>query len=161
MKGKILLCAFMLLVFSAMGQQKRSNFKLMASLSGLGAAYEYNPFSVVYVQGNLTSTFTVTRFGIQSKLAVFRKDDFSIKVGVEGAYFLGDLRIGGVSKTYDQIEFMPLVAFEWKVVGIEIPVIVEPDLSSFFPMVAITLSVTNDEKRPVEKRKKRKDFQAP
>lgn len=150
---KNFICLFLILISLDTYAQKKHNFKIMASFAGLGAAYEYNPASVVYAQGHLTSTFTVTRVGIQSKLALVRSQDFTLKMGVEGAYFLGDLRVGGFEKEYDGLQFMPLIAAEWKVVGIEVPFIVSRDFSSVFPVVAITLSVTNDEKSPRKKKK--------
>lgn len=144
---------FILFVFSisknCFAQFKNDNsFKAVASLSGLGLAYEYNPASIVYVQGSFTSTYSLSRFGLQSKLMLYKNKDFRIKTGVEGAYFIGDtLKVGSIRIGYPRpFEFMPVFAFESKVVGIEIPLIIARDFSSVFPMVAITLNISKDEK---------------
>jgi hypothetical protein len=125
-----------------------NSFKAVASFSGLGLAYEYNPASIVYVQGSFTSTYNLSRFGLQSKLMVYKNKDFRIKTGVEGAYFLGDtLKVGSIKIGYPRpFEFMPVFAFEGKVVGVEIPLIIERDFSRVFPIVAITLNISKDEK---------------
>jgi hypothetical protein len=141
----LFVCTF----FNAQAQYKNDNsFKMVASMSGLGLAYEYNPVSIVYVQGSFTSAYTLSRFGLQSKLALLKRGDYKIKAGVEGAYFLGDtLRVGSVRIGYPRpFEFMPLFAFESKIVGIEIPLIIARDFSSVFPMVALTLNISKDEK---------------
>lgn len=133
----------------SIAQFKNDNsFKAVASLSGLGLAYEFNPASIVYVQGSFTSTYTLSRVGLQSKLMLYKNKDFRIKTGVEGAYFLGDtLKVGSIRIGYPRpFEFMPVFAFESKIVGVEIPLIIARDFSSVFPMVAITLNISKDDK---------------
>lgn len=146
----IILTLFVLATNSkSFAQYKNDNsFKAVASLSGLGLAYEYNPASIVYVQGSFTSTYSLSRFGLQSKLMLYKNKDFRIKTGVEGAYFIGDtLKVGSIRIGYPRpFEFMPVFAFESKVVGIEIPLIIARDFSSVFPMLAITLNISKDEK---------------
>jgi hypothetical protein len=41
---------------------------------------------------------------------------------------------------------MPVFAFEGKVVGVEFPFIIERNFSRIFPIVAITLNISKDEK---------------
>lgn len=145
----LILILFIFIIQNCIAQVKNDNsFKAVVSLSGLGLAYEYNPASIVYVQGSFTSAYSLSRFGLQSKLAIFQTKDYKIKTGVEGAYFLGDtLKVGSIRIGYPRpFEFMPVFAFESKVVGIEIPLIIERDFSRVFPMVAITLNITKDEK---------------
>ena len=153
-KSKISVCLiFLFFVFTinnhCFAQFRNDNsFKAVASFSGLGLAYEFNPASIVYVQGSFTSAYSLSRFGLQSKLAIFQTKDYKIKTGVEGAYFLGDtLKVGNIRVGYPRpFEFMPVFAFESKIVGIEIPLIIERDFSRVFPIVAITLNITKDEK---------------
>lgn len=138
--------------------QKDNSLKITASLTGLGASYELNPAKVVYVEGGLSSAFTVTRANLQSKLLLYSNDHFKFKSGVEGAYILGAFQVGGITVDYYKVfqtgktanwAFMPMVSLEGKVIGIEIPVIVRRDFSSFFPIVTLTFNVSKDE--PAEK----------
>lgn len=153
-KSNISICLFFVfLVFTinnhCFAQFKNDNsFKAVASFSGLGFAYEFNPANIVYVQGSFTSTYSLSRFGLQSKLAIFQTKDYKIKTGVEGAYFIGDtLKVGSIRIGYPRpFEFMPVFAFESKIVGIEIPLIIERDFSRVFPILTITLNITKDEK---------------
>lgn len=148
--GNLILLAFVAFInCSLYAQYKNDNSaKAVVSLSGLGFAYEYNPAGIFYVQGSFTSTYSLSRFGLQSKLMLYKNKDFRIKTGVEGAYFIGDtLKVGSIKIGYPRpFEFMPLFCFESKVVGVEIPLIIERDFSRVFPMVAITLNISKDEK---------------
>lgn len=154
---------FILLFLTLQGFAQRDNsFKVVASLTGLGLAYEFNPAKVIYVEAALTTAFTVTNFNVQSKLAVLNKEKFKIKVGVEGAYITGNFRVGGIEidySKYPDFVFMPMVVFESKVLGVQLPFIIERDFSAAFPIVAVTLNVSKDKpanRTPGRKRKKDK-----
>jgi hypothetical protein len=135
--------------------QRDNSFKIIASVTGLGASYEFNPATVIYVEGGLTSSFTVARANVQSKIALVNKENFKLKFGVEGAYIAGNLNVGNFYIDYDQFSrllFMPLITFESRIVGIQIPLYVDRDFKRFFPMVGITLNVSKDQ--PAERIKK-------
>ena len=143
--------------------QKDNSFKITASLTGLGASYEYNPAKVLYVQGGISTAFTVTRFNVQSKLSLFATEKFNVKMGVEAAYLYGTFMVGGVHidyYKYPSFLFMPMLSIEGKILGIEVPIIVDRNLSTFFPIIGITLNVSKDDpaKRvPRKKKKKQKE----
>jgi hypothetical protein len=143
--------------------QKDNSLKVTASLTGLGASYELNPAKVLYVQAGVSTAFTVTRFNLQSKLSLFSNEKFNIKFGVEAAYIYGTFMVGGINidyYKYPSFLFMPLLSLEGKVVGIEIPVILDRNLDSFFPIIGITLNVSKDKpanRVPRKKKKKNKE----
>ena len=167
MKYKLLLIFSSLFINSVFAQQsslrKDNSFKIVASMTGLGAAYEFNTAKVFYVQAGITSTFTVTRINAQAKLRFFAKDNFKIKGGVEAAYLSGDFKVGNVFIDYPSpVAFMPMVSFDWKIIGIEIPVLIEPGFKRVMPILGITLNVSKDDVlrdeygRPISKQKKKK-----
>jgi hypothetical protein len=145
--------------------QKDNSLKITASLTGLGASYEINPASVVYVEGGLSSAFTVTRFNVQSKLLLHSNENLKIKLGVEGAYMWGIFKVGGIFIDYYELLqapkrgsflFMPTFSLEGKIIGIELPVYVSRDFKTLFPIVGITLNVSKDEPAKKVPRKKKK-----
>ena len=154
---------FLLLFFIHQVHGQRDNsLKVVASYTGLGLAYEFNPAKIIYVEGALTTAFTVTSFNLQSKIAVLNKEKFKIKVGVEGAYISGNFKVGGIEidySKYPDFVFMPIVVLESKVLGLQLPFIIERDFSAAFPIVAVTLNVSKDKpanRVPRTKRKKDK-----
>ncbi|HET6245549.1 MAG: hypothetical protein H0V01_03490 [Bacteroidetes bacterium] len=142
--------------------QKDNSFKIIVSMTGLGASYEYNPAGILYVEGGLTTAFRASRLNIQSKMALYKRDDFKIKFGIEGAYIIGNVDVGSVYIDYDRfsnIIFMPVISFESKVLGIQIPVFIDRSFTYIFPIVGITLNVTKDDPaKRVKKTKSKKDF---
>ena len=160
MKVSSLLIISFLLFFAASSIAQRDNsFKVVASFTGLGLAYEFNPANIIYVEAALTTAFTVTSFNLQSKIAVLNKENFKIKFGVEAAYITGNFRVGGIDIDYSKyldFVFMFIVVFESKVVGLQLPFIIERDFSAAFPIVALTLNVSKDEPATRVPRKKKK-----
>ena len=153
----ILLC-----VFNSYAQRDNS-FKIVASMTGLGAAYEFNPAGILYTEAGLTTAFRASRISLQSKLAILNKENFKIKFGVEGAFIIGNVDVGGVYIDYDRFNnfvFMPMLSFESRVVGLQIPVFVDRSLTYIFPIVGITLNVTKDKPaKRIERVKSKKDFE--
>ncbi|MBA3901975.1 MAG: hypothetical protein H0X62_17520 [Bacteroidetes bacterium] len=164
---KILLTFVFFLFFlphAVLAQKKRDDsFKILATMTGLGASYEWNPSGIVYVEGGVTTSFNTYRFNIQSKLSLYKEENFKIKLGVEGAYIVGNFDVGGIYIDYNRFNnfvFMPMVSFEGRVLGIQLPVFVDRSFSYIFPIVGITLNVSKD--KPANrtiKDKSRKDFE--
>jgi hypothetical protein len=162
MKSRILIFLyFLFLSFNAIAQGDNS-FKIVASMTGLGAAYEYNPFGILYTEAGLTSTFKSGRLNAQTKLALFNEDNFKIKFGVEGAYIFGNFDIGKIYIDYDRFNnflFMPFLSFESKVVGLQIPVFIDRSFTYIFPLLSLTLNVSKDNPaKRVKREKSKKDF---
>jgi hypothetical protein len=160
---------FFLIIFLVFFQQvvyaqKRDNsFKILATMTGLGASYEWNPAGIVYTEGGITSSFTSYRFNVQSKLALYKEDNLKIKFGVEAAYIFGNFDVGGFFIDYNRFNnfiFMPVFSVESKVLGLQLPIFVDRTFSSFFPIVGITLNVSKDTPaKRVIKDKSRKEFE--
>ena len=158
---KIRLLAIIIFCSKSILAQQDNSFKITASLTGFGASYEINPAKVLYVEAGLSSAVTVSRLNLQSKLALYASEKFKLKLGVEAAYIYGALKIGGVYidyYKYPNFLFMPVLSLEGKVLGIQIPVIVNRNLNTFFPIIGITLNVSKDEPaKRIEKKKKKKN----
>jgi hypothetical protein len=159
-----IIAIFLILFFLALKTKAQgdNSFKIVASMTGLGAAYEYNPFGILYAEGGFTSTFKSGRFNVQTKMALYNEDNFKIKFGVEGAYLFGNVDIGKIYIDFDRFNnfvFMPFLSFESRVVGLQIPVFVDRSFNYIFPLISITLNVSKDDPaKRVKKEKSKKDF---
>ncbi|MDQ3190352.1 MAG: hypothetical protein M3Q58_02035 [Bacteroidota bacterium] len=143
--------------------QADNSFKIIASMTGLGASYEFNPAGILYVEGGATTAFRASRLNIQSKLALYNSEKFKIKFGIEGAFIIGNFDVGNIYIDYDRFSnviFMPMISFEGKVLGIQIPVFIDRSFSFAYPIVAITLNVSKDDPaKRIKKPKSKKDFE--
>jgi hypothetical protein len=149
-------------VESALSQRRDNSFKIMTTMTGLGAAYEFNPSGILYAEGGITTSFNTYRFNLQSKLALYQRENFKIKFGVEGAFVVGNFDVGGIYIDYNRFNnwmFMPMLSIEGKVLGIQIPIFVDRSLNYAFPIVGISLNVSKDNPaKRVKKEKSKKDF---
>jgi hypothetical protein len=153
---------FLLAPLSISAQIRDNSFKIVASMTGLGAAYEFNPAGILYTEAGLTSSFRSGRANVQAKLALYNREDFKIKFGVEGAYLFGNFDVGSIYIDYDRFNnfvFMPVISFESRVVGIQIPLFVDRTMTYVYPIASITLNVSKDAPaKRVKKEKTKKDF---
>jgi hypothetical protein len=142
--------------------QRDNSFKIMTTMTGLGASYEFNPSGIFYTEGGITTSFSTYRFNLQSKLALFQKDNFKVKFGVEGAFVVGNFDVGGIYIDYNRFNnwmFMPVISVEGKVLGIQVPIFVDRSLNYAFPIVGISLNVSKDNPaKRIKKDKSKKDF---
>jgi hypothetical protein len=159
----LFIATFFLVSFSqAVFAQRDNSFKVLATMTGLGASYEWNPAGILYAEGGITTSFSAYRFNIQTKMSLYQTENYKLKLGVEGAYIIGNFNVGGIYIDYDRFNnlvFMPMLSFEGKVLGVQLPVFVDRSFSTIFPIVGITLNVSKDAPaNRVKKEKSKKDF---
>ena len=129
------------------------SFKILAGMTGIGLSYEINPVKNSFFEIGASSSYGLSRYGLQLKYALINKESFKLKLGLDGSGFA--TIPGGyllVKQSFPKYTVMPHLSVENSEIGLQCSILVYDDAGKrkYFPVLGLTLNVTHSRRNDRE-----------